>query len=92
MLTRYKDDWVGNYIAICNLGKIDGRKTNIYEVTTLDGVKVLLGTIKWYGRWRKYVFQPEQETIYEETCLRDIAQFIEDETKAHRAKAKAARA
>lgn len=45
-----------------------------------------IGSIDWYGRWRSYVFNPRPETIFEQTCLRDIAQFIEDENKAQRNK------
>jgi len=81
-----------------NLGRMNGsrgyqRKTNIYEVLPKGkGMQLRLGVIRWFSRWRKYVFEPYAETVYEETCMRDISQFIEEETKARRAKRKAAKA
>jgi len=50
-----------------------------------------LGHIQWFGRWRGYAFFPELQTIYEQKCLREIADFIEGQTKAHRAKKAAER-
>lgn len=52
-------------------------KTKIYEVTTKDDSQIL-GYIKWFGRWRKYAFYPESNTLYEQDCLRDIANYIDD--------------
>lgn len=42
-----------------------------------------LGYISWYGAWRRYCFFPNQLTIFEQTCLRDIANFIEIQTKLY---------
>lgn len=39
-----------------------------------------LGEIKWYPGWRKYAFMPAPDTIFEQRCLRDIAEFIETKT------------
>jgi hypothetical protein len=61
------------------------RKTNIYVVMAKDG-NIKLGEIRWFGRWRKYCFYPWSETIYEETCLRDIADFLTQETAAYKTK------
>ena len=62
-------------------------KTDIWIIFTKDG-RTNLGFIKWYGRWRGYAFFPQSDTIYEEDCLRDIADFIETETKEYRQEAK----
>ena len=94
MLTRHDDVWTsGTHITFHNLGKMNGskgtRKTNIYEVLPKGepgSFRLMLGQIRWFGRWRKYCFFPSTDTVYEETCMRDISQFIEEETKAHRAK------
>lgn len=97
MLKRVTEDWCQcTHIYIRNLGHMNGskgyqRKTNIYEVYA-SGDNFLLGRIAWYARWRKYVFEPTANTIYEETCMRDISQFIEEETKAQREAAKARKA
>jgi hypothetical protein len=58
-------------------------KTNRWRVATLAGET--LGYVKWWGAWRKYAFFPLASTLYEEKCLRDIAEFCERETKALRA-------
>lgn len=58
-----------------------GTKTMIWAVlATKDNTK--LGEIRWFGRWRKYTFQPAPDTVYEEDCLRDIADFCEKMTTA----------
>ena len=60
-----------------------GAKTDIWHVWSAPG-SAHLGTVKWYGRWRKYAFFPGMETLYEEDCLRDLAEFIESETLKQR--------
>jgi hypothetical protein len=44
-----------------------------------------IGSVSWYGPWRKYCFMPMASTVFEQVCLREIAEFIERETKSHRA-------
>ena len=82
---------LGTHIAFRNLGNYWGgkeHKTNEYEVTEKHNVRVILGHIGWFPRWRKYVFEPEAGTVYEETCLREISQFIVEETSTQRKAAK----
>lgn len=43
-----------------------------------------LGVIKWHGAWRKYCFFPEADTLFEQVCLREIADFIEGKTLEHK--------
>lgn len=45
-----------------------------------------LGNIGWFAIWRKYAFFPNQETVFEQDCLIDIADFIENKTKEHKEK------
>lgn len=54
--------------------------------------RIQIGTVSWYGAWRKYCFHPGPMTVFEEVCLRDIAEFCESETGKHRAAKKLARA
>lgn len=44
-----------------------------------------LGWIGWWASWRRYAFYPKEKTVYEETCLGEIAAFIVQETERHRA-------
>jgi hypothetical protein len=43
-----------------------------------------LGWVAWFPAWRKYSFYPKAETVYEEVCLRDIANFCVSQTKIHK--------
>lgn len=47
--------------------------------------KSALGSIFWFKKWRKYVYQPNENTIYEEICFRDLAAFLEEKTRAVKA-------
>ena len=62
----------------------EGEKTKRWNVCAQDG-EILLGTINWLGRWRQYAFFPLPETVFERQCLRDIAEFCEQQTAAWRA-------
>ena len=62
-------------------------KTKLWNVTTLEGQ--LLGRIGWFGGWRKYSFFPAVDTVFEQDCLRNIADFCQAATKAHRDNRKA---
>lgn len=92
-LTRYDEYWTsGTHITFRNHGKMNGgkgpeRKTNIYEVLEKGDVRARLGEIRWFGRWRKYAFYPVEGTLYEETCMREIALFIQQETRLHNKRA-----
>lgn len=59
-------------------------KTKVWLVETLDG-SFVLGTVHWFSKWRKYAFFPHTDTVFEQTCLRDIAEFCETATKDHKA-------
>jgi len=39
-----------------------------------------LGEIKWYAPWGQYCFYDTANGIYSKTCMRDIADFIEQLT------------
>lgn len=60
-----------------------GERTNRWEVWSLSNGMVL-GMIRWFGRWRGYVFEPDHGTVFNQECLRDIALFIDEQMKARR--------
>lgn len=72
----------GTHIVFREISLSDSGKTRRFEVRTKDGI--LLGRIAWMGRWRKYSFDPVTATTYEETCLQEIAEFLEVTTRKHR--------
>ena len=56
-------------------------KTLVFDVVAKDG-GAILGEVRWFGRWRTYAFFPGDGTIYEPTCLRDLADFIKAQMSA----------
>ena len=46
------------------------RKTKVFFIYNKE--EVLLGKIVFRPGWRKYVFQPEPETVWDDQCLNDI--------------------
>lgn len=61
----------------------DGKKTKLWEVTSIASDEVL-GRISFWGAWRKYVYKPLAGTLYDASCLREIADFMESETNKWR--------
>lgn len=59
-------------------------KTQVFNVLTKEGG--YLGQVKWFGQWRRYCFYPDVGSIYEQDCLRDIANFVQQQTAQHKAK------
>jgi hypothetical protein len=62
----------------------EGKKTFSADVWAKNDRNDHLGTVKWHWPWRQYAFEPEGGTIYEKTCLREIAYFCEELTKKER--------
>lgn len=48
----------------------------------------MLGTIKWFGRWRCYAYFPktEGETVLNAECMRVLADFMHEQTQIHLAR------
>ena len=44
-----------------------------------------LGTIRWYAQWRRYCFFPKSDTVFDQGCLGELANFCRKETQAHKA-------
>lgn len=63
---------------------IDGKKLPIYIVKNKN-TGFELGTIKFYGAWRKFVFNPASDTIFDAACLSDIIIKLNDLTAEWRA-------
>lgn len=59
------------------------RLTMRWELRSQAGAH-LLGEVRWHAPWRRYCFYPAGGTLFEQDCLRDIAEFIEVKTQLHR--------
>ena len=50
-------------------------KTSVYSVDSVSSGE-RLGIVKWYGPWRKYCFLPEDETLWDHSCLESVKIFM----------------
>jgi hypothetical protein len=50
-------------------------KTKVWNVYP-KGEGPRLGRIGWYAQWRRYTFAPTPNTIFDVSCLQEIAAFI----------------
>jgi hypothetical protein len=75
------------YLDFVMLPAVEGRKTRVVEVRSKRSGD-LLGTIKWFGRWRQYTFWPEPETIFNAECLTDVETALGRLNDAHRARSR----
>lgn len=76
-----KDVEVGKHIRF--VPGPDKPKTKTWMVESNESGCVL-GWIAWYSQWRTYGFFPDADTVFEEDCLRDIADFCERKTIEHK--------
>ena len=72
------------YIQFVDVGFSSTGKTRIWNVATKEDSEDLIGEIRWFGSWRCYALYPFEGTAFEKTCLRDIANFCEEQTKLHK--------
>lgn len=66
---------------------LEGRKTKYWDVVnTLD--EDFLGVIKWSTAWRRYVFEPYENTQFDGSCLNMLSAFCIAETNKHKNKSR----
>jgi len=62
-------------------GDSDSGLTKIWWVTNVGHAE--LGKISWYAPWRRYVYNCYVRIVLDAVCLREIADFCEDQTRRH---------
>jgi hypothetical protein len=77
---RWEGDHVyGTWIEFIRVGNSESGKTTIWDILTTAGMgQDAIGEVKWFGPWRQYAFFPSPDTIYEKTCLSEIAAFCRE--------------
>lgn len=75
-------NWDGTHIEFTIWDPDPKKKTFTWEVVAKRGG--IIGTVKWFARWRKYCFFPAADCVFEETCLGEIAEFIVARTREHK--------
>lgn len=58
---------------------------HIYSTRSRD----LLGTVRWYSKWRQYAFYPEPGSIWNPECLHTVQRFVTYEMNVREADRKA---
>lgn len=63
--------------------------TKKYMVLNISG-ELIIGSIRFYPQWRRYVFFPETDTLFDSKCMNEITRFLEDlmEDRKHKLKEK----
>jgi hypothetical protein len=60
-----------------------GKLTRTWDVLAAAD-RTRLGTVKWWTHWRRYVFFPEPERLFDAVCLQIIANYLELATSAQK--------
>lgn len=82
------------YITFLMDGLSDSGKTQKWRVVTKEDEDDVLGYISWYNPWRCYAFTAfcgrmfQTTPVFEKRCLRDLANFLEEQTNLQRQKKK----
>lgn len=72
---------IGKYLAVRKHAAADGRRTHRWSLVSNGGD--VLGAICWFPRWRQYCFDPVENAVFNNQCLRDLAAFLERANRAH---------
>ena len=67
------------HMRLEEIGRTKSGRTSIFHIKNLDSIS--LGSISWYGAWRKYTFHPLAGTLYDSVCLRELSDLLESLTK-----------
>lgn len=71
-----------SHFSVKEEGTSPSGKTKLFIVRSNGGA--VLGEIKWFGAWRKYCFYPQIATVFDYTCLQDLAIVCMEKTAHHR--------
>ncbi len=73
------------HLKFTRRNKPKGKKTNIYNVIKIMPEKAdeHLGLIKWNGSFRKYWFEPNNDTGWSDDCMDLVSSFIKEVNKRH---------
>jgi len=71
-----------SYLKFLDLEIPAGQKTPRFSVVTTG--PIVLGQVRFYPQWRKFCFFPEELTLFDEACLKDIAEFCHNQNIVRR--------
>lgn len=67
---------MNEYLDFIFVKHSDSGKTDVYNVRA-KLTNLNLGHIKWWGGWRRYIFSPYPDTVFDYNCLGEIRSFID---------------
>ena len=70
---------MSKYVRFNVLPQEKGRVTKRFEVTNGAG-DIVLGHIGWHSPWRRYVFYPQANTLFDSDCVQEIASHLHSYT------------
>lgn len=59
---------------------LEFKESGLSKTWLVIGNNIELGQISFFGRWRKYCFYPNSDTLFDHLCLAEIASFCKSET------------
>lgn len=65
------------YLIFNKQPKLQDKKTDNFHVHNILTSKIV-GKIFWNGGFRKYIFAPESNFIFDAGCLKEIAKFLSE--------------
>lgn len=74
---------IGKYLFVEEKNPARKRKTKIFELCSKSS-NVGLGMIYYYPAWRRFVFAPDNEAMFDPRCLEDIVKFLNEQNKLHK--------
>ena len=78
-------DQIGKYLHAASPTASKTGKTKEWLIYSgKDGADTLIGHVSWFGRWWRYAFYPEDDTVFEQGCMRELADFCELQTENHK--------
>ena len=75
------------YMNFNKLEKPKGKVTETWEVISTakehtEGTRYcILGYVLWRSGWRRYVFQPAEDTVFDAACLAELTEFLSLQTE-----------
>lgn len=64
-------------MSFINIERTGTSKSGLTDIYTVFSRGIPLGEIRWYSHWRKYTFSPNPGTVFDNTCLIEIAAHCE---------------
>jgi hypothetical protein len=71
-----------SYLIFSYLRKSNSGLTDIWDVKNTG--QAVIGAVSWYAPWRRYGYTSLPHVVLDATCMREIADFCETQTRAHK--------